>query len=213
MSRAFIFINSPLENPGAARAFIQPSDTILAADGGARLALALGLVPQVILGDLDSLTEVEARVLEDMGVHILRYPVAKDKTDLELALNHAIQADYSPIIVMGGYTGRIDQTIANLTLLSSPEAIHAGARLDDGITESFFIASSGIIYGQPGDLISLIPWGLPAEGILTDGLAYPLNRETLFPCRARGISNQMLGHTASVHVEKGLLLCIHQRKR
>ncbi len=212
MSRALIFVNSPLENPGAARAFVQPDDVIIAADGGARIALSLGLVPQAILGDLDSLTDAEVNVFEDMGVHILRYPPAKNETDLELALNHAIEAGYSPIVIIGGYGGRVDQSIANLALLSAPDAIQAGARFDDGVTEAFYISSSGVIHGQPGDLVSLIPWGVPTEGVLTDGLSYPLHRETLHPYRARGVSNQLLGATATIRLKRGLLLCIHQRK-
>ncbi len=212
MSRALIFVNSPLENPGAARALAQPQDVIIAADGGARIALSLGLIPNAILGDLDSLTEPEIKVFEDMGVHILRFPTNKDETDLELALNHALQAAYSPIVVVGGYGGRVDQSIANLALISAPDAIEAGARFDDGTTEACFISSTGVIHGQPGDIVSLIPWGVPAEGVLTDGLSYPLNRETLRPHRARGISNQMLGETASIRLKRGLLLCIHQRK-
>lgn len=212
MSRAIIFVNSPLKNPGAARACVQPDDVIIAADGGARIALSLGLIPKAILGDLDSLTEAEIKVFEDMGVHILRYPAAKNETDLELALNHAIRAGYSPIVVIGGYGGRVDQSIANLALLSASDAIQAGARFDDGVTEACFISGSGVIHGQPGDTVSLIPWGIPAEGVLTDGLAYPLSRETLRPYRARGISNQMLGNTATVRIKRGLLLCIHQRK-
>ncbi len=213
MSRALIFVNSPLDNPGAARALAQPEDIIIAADGCARIALSLGIIPTAILGDLDSLTQAEIKVFEDMGVHILRFPTTKDETDLELALNHALQAEYHPIIIVGGYGGRVDQSIANLALLSAPDAIQAGACFDDGITQAWFISGTGIIHGQPGDLVSLLPWGVPAEGILTDGLSYPLNRETLRPHRTRGISNQMLGETATVRIKRGLLLCIHQRKR
>jgi thiamine pyrophosphokinase len=212
MSRALIFVNSHLANPGPARALAQPDDIIIAADGGARIALSLGLVPKAILGDLDSLTEPEIKVFEDMGVHILRYPAAKNETDLELALSHALRAGYSPILIIGGYGGRFDHAIANLVLLTAPDAIEADVRFDDGVTEAFFISGSGVIHGQPGDTVSLIPWGVAAEGVLTDGLAYPLSRETLRPYRTRGVSNKMLGETATVRLKRGLLLCIHQRK-
>ncbi|MCS6993232.1 MAG: thiamine diphosphokinase [Anaerolineales bacterium] len=210
--RAVIFINSPLPDPGAARACIQPGDVIIAADGGARVALSLGLLPQAILGDLDSLTETEIRVFEDMGVHLLRYPPAKNETDLELALSYALRAGHFPITILGGHGGRFDQALGNLAVLSAPEAIQAAARLDDGLTEAFFIASEAILRGRPGDTVSLLPWGVPAEGVETDGLCYPLHGETLFPHRSRGISNEMLAHTASIRVQRGLLLCIHQRR-
>lgn len=211
--RAVIFINSPLPNPGAARACVQPGDIVIAADGGARVALSLGLVPQAILGDLDSLTEAEIGVFEDMGVHILRYPPAKNETDLELALNYALRAGYSPLTIIGGYGGRFDQSLANLALLGAPESIQAAVRLDDGLTEAFFIAAEGVIHGAPGDIVSLLPWGLLAEGIETDGLCYALHGETLFPYRSRGISNEMLARSATIRLRRGLLLCIHQRKQ
>jgi thiamine pyrophosphokinase len=212
MARALIFVNGLLENPGPARALVQPDDLIIAADGGARLALALGLIPDAIIGDFDSLTEAEINVFADMGVHMLRFPTAKDETDLELALGHAIRAGHRPILVVGGYGGRLDQSIANLALLADPEAIQADVHLDDGVTEAFFSSSRSTIHGRAGDIVSLIPWGTPAEGVTTDGLTYPLNRETLLPYRTRGISNQMLADTARVIVKRGLLLCIHQRK-
>lgn len=210
--RAVIFINSPLPNPGAARTCIQAEDTLIAADGGARVALALGLTPQVIVGDLDSLTEAEIRLFQEMGVHILRYPPAKNETDLELALAYALRAGHEPITVLGGYGGRFDQSLGNLAVLSAPQVIQAGARLDDGLTEAFFIAREATLRGAPGDTVSLLPWGAPAEGIRTDGLYYPLHGETLFPHRSRGISNEMLQETASIRLERGLLLCIHQRR-
>jgi thiamine pyrophosphokinase len=212
MPRALIFVNGEIVNPGAARSLVQPDDIILAADGGARHALALGVIPSAIIGDLDSLTASEVRVFDDMGVHILRFPQAKDETDLELALSHAIRAGHTPIIIIGAYGGRIDQTIGNFALLASPAAIRANVRLDDGITESFFTSSKAIIHGKPGDIVSFIPWGSPVEGVSTEGLAYPLNKETLFPDRTRSISNQMLARTAQVKLKLGLLLCVHIRK-
>jgi thiamine pyrophosphokinase len=211
MSRALIFVNGQIADSGAARTLVKSDDIILAADGGARHALALGVIPSAIIGDLDSLTASEVRVFEDMEVLLLRFPTSKNETDLELALLHAIRAGYSPIIIIGAYGGRLDQTIGNLALLASPEAIRANVRLDDGITEAFFTNSKAVIHGKAGDTVSFIPWGNPAEGVSTEGLVYPLNKETLFPDRTRSISNQMLARTAQVRLFKGLLLCVHIR--
>jgi thiamine pyrophosphokinase len=185
---------------------------IIAADGGARHALEMGLIPTAVIGDFDSLSAEEVRAFSDMGVHLLRYPTSKDETDLELALSHAVRAGHRPIVILGAYGGRLDQEIGNLSLLSTPEHIEAEVRLDDGLTEAFFIKNRASIQGQAGDTVSLIPWGSPAESVSTDGLVYPLHRETLFPHRTRGLSNQMLGETARVHLELGLLLCVHIRK-
>lgn len=212
MSRAIIFVNGELRNPGAARTLIRPDDVIIAADGGARHALALGLIPTAVIGDFDSLSEAEVRVFSDMGVHMLRFPKTKDDTDLELALAHAVRAGYCPIILVGANGGRLDQELGNISLMSNPDFIGSDVRLDDGTTEAFFITTQSSIHGKAGDTVSLIPWGNPVEGVSTDGLAYPLHDETLFPYRTRGISNQMLAETAKVSLKRGLLLCVHIRK-
>jgi thiamine pyrophosphokinase len=212
MPRALIFVNGELPDLGATRGIIQPDDVLIAADGGARHALKLGVIPAVIIGDLDSLSEAEVRVFNEMGVHILRYPHNKDETDLELALQHAMKSGYQPISIVAALGGRLDQIIGNLALIADPESIEAGVRLDDGLTEAFFITSKATVHGKPGDTVSLLPWGMPAEGVNTDGLVYPLTRETLLPYRTRGISNQLLADTAKISLKRGTLLCIHHRK-
>lgn len=213
MPRAIIFANGELTDPGPARLLIQPDDVIIAADGGARHAVKLGVIPSVIIGDFDSLSPVEVRVFEDMGIHMLQYPPNKNETDLELALQHALQVGHSPITVLGGFGGRLDQMLGILSLLSSPECIAANARVDDGIVEAFFFNKEAIIEGEVGETVSLLPWGAPAEEITTDGLVYTLSKETLYPNRTRGISNQLFAPRAKVRVKRGTLLCIHTRKR
>ncbi len=212
MPRAIIFVNGEIPDSGAARSLIRPDDIILAADGGARHALALGVIPSAIIGDLDSLSEAEIRVFTDMGVHILRFPPAKDETDLELALAHAIKAGYCPIIIVAALGGRLDQALGNLALLADPESIRGEVRVDDGLTEAFFVTNQATVLGKSGDTLSLLPWGMPAEGVSTQDLVYPLHDETLLPYRTRGISNLMLAASAKISLKKGLLLCIHRRK-
>lgn len=212
MPRAIIFVNGELPDLGAARAIIHPDDVLIAADGGARHALKLGVIPSVIIGDLDSLSDAEVRVFTEMGVHILKYPPKKDETDLELALEHAIKSGYSPIYILAALGGRLDQIMGNLALISNPDCVNADVRLHDGLTEAFFITGKATLHGQQAEIVSLLPWGIPAEGVNTDGLSYPLNRETLLPYRTRGISNQMLSDTAKISVKRGMLLCVHHHK-
>ncbi|MEI7846712.1 MAG: thiamine diphosphokinase [Chloroflexota bacterium] len=212
MTRALIFVNGEFNHPGLTRSLVRPDDVVLAADGGARHALAIGVIPSVIIGDLDSLSDAEVRVFIQMNVEIQRFPPAKDETDLELALGYALKSGFGPILIVGAFGGRLDQTLGNIALLSDPEISQVDIRLDDGLTEAFFIRGSALIQGAPGDTVSLVPWGSPVEGVTTDGLAYPLKKETLYPYRTRSISNEMLGQTASLSIERGLLLCIHIRK-
>lgn len=212
MPRAIIFVNGELPDLGAARAIIRADDVLIAADGGARHALELGVIPSVIIGDLDSLSAAEVRVFTEMGVHILSYPPSKNETDLELALDHAMKSGYSPIYIIAALGDRLDQMLGNLALISNPACIEADVRLDDGLTEAFFITSKATLRGHQSEIVSLIPWGVTVEGVTTDGLSYPLHQETLLPYRTRGISNQMLSDTAHVSIKHGTLLCVHHHR-
>lgn len=212
MSRAILFANGDPPNPDLIRALIQPADVLIAADGGARHALALGLIPSVLIGDFDSLADEELDKFASAGASLQRHPPAKDETDLELALDYALKIGYTPILILGAYGGRLDHSIGILALLSAPKCIDAGVRADDGWTEAFFISKQAEISGAPGDTVSLIAWGQPAEGVTTENLEYPLKAETLSPYRTRGISNVLTAPKATITLASGLLLCIHIRK-
>jgi thiamine pyrophosphokinase len=212
MPRCIIFANGILPDLDSARRLIRPDDLILAADGGTRHALDLGLFPSAIIGDLDSITSEERRKMKDADVQLIQHPRDKNETDLELALNHAIELGYREIIIVAALGGRLDQTLGNLSLLTDPRLSTFDIRLDDGVEQVFFCRDRSEVKGRRGDLVSLIPWGGEVRGIRTQGLRWPLSDETLLPHKTRGISNEMLGETASVEIESGLLLIIHRRQ-
>ncbi len=209
--RAMIFANGSLPDPQAPRRLLREGDLWIAADGGSRHALALGRAPDVVIGDLDSLPVAVRDSLARAGTKILTFPAEKDETDLELALQYAVREGFTAIRILAGLGGRTDQTLANLFLLTDPALENLDVRIDDGREEAFRVGKETAVLGAAGDLISLVPVGIPAEGVTTDGLKFPLRGETLIPFRTRGISNQMLGERAAIKVENGVLLCIHTR--
>ncbi len=211
MARLVICANGVVPVLKFARQLIRTGDVLYAADGGTRHALALGLMPSVIVGDLDSLLQEERQQLGASGVQIHQFPRDKDKTDLELALDLAIEAGHREILIIGALGGRLDQTLGNLALLSNARLSTCDIRLDDGVEEAFFTRDRCEIHGRSADIVSLIPWGKKATGTFTEGLRWPLVNETLFPDQTRGISNEMLHETASVKLKSGLLLVIHHR--
>lgn len=212
MSSVIIFANGIYHDPVTTRSVIQPGDLLIAADGGAHQALLLGIDPSIIIGDMDSLSPVEINIFEQKNIKMVRYPVNKDQTDLELAVSYAVKTGASKITILGALGDRLDQEIGNIALLSDPDLDHLDIRLDDGITETFFIHHEAEIFGSPGDTVSFIPWGKSVTGVNTVDLAYPLRYETLIPYRTRSISNLMVTTKAKVSLESGLLLCIHIRK-
>ncbi len=213
MSRALIFVNGQIKDIESVRQLLLPYDVVIAADGGTRHALSLDLMPSVIIGDLDSLSRDDRKRVEKAGVKKFESPVDKDETDFELALQYAVGAGHHRILVIAALGGRFDQSIGNLSLLGDPALANLDVRADDGVEEVLFIRKACRLRGKAGDLVSLIPWGGGAAGVVTDGLRWPLQEEELLAHRTRGISNEMLGETASISLRSGLLLVIHRRQK
>jgi thiamine pyrophosphokinase len=217
MPRVVIFANGELPDLDAARALLQASDYLIAADGGADHLLKMGILPELVIGDLDSVDEDTLFQLTSAEVNIEQYSEDKDETDIELALRYALELHPIAILVIGALGGRLDQTLANLSILTDPTLPAIDIRLDDGVEEAFFCRASVTkggqveVWGRGGDTVSLMPWHGPVEGVTTEGLKWPLYGETLFPEKSRGISNLMLNDTASVRIQSGLLLIIHSR--
>lgn len=214
--RALVFANGELNDGPAVRAALDGAGDalIVAADGGARLALECGVTPALVIGDLDSVSPDVLARLEAQGAQVQRVPAEKDETDLELALLEAARRGAQSITLIGAAGGRLDHMLANFYLLAMPELRGLDVRAVAG-AQALWLAWPGehTLTGAPGDLISLIPLTPEASGIVTEGLEYPLRRESLYAGAARGVSNVMLGATARVTFDDGLLFIVHTMER
>jgi thiamine pyrophosphokinase len=215
--RVIIFANGVLNDPESARRSIQPGDLLIAADGGLHFYDQLGITPDILIGDLDSVGAERLASLAQGQTTIVRYPQRKDFTDLELALQYARQQGAQEILVYAALGARWDQTLANLLLPAAASMSGARVTLLDGAHEIYLIdsrrgASRWEVSGQPGDTVSLIPIGGDARGVSTEALEYPLKDETLSFGATRGVSNVLLARKARIKLEAGLLVCvvIHQ---
>ena len=207
--RIIIVANGNLPNPEKARTLLRPDDFILCADGGTRHAFALGLTPNVVIGDLDSVMDEERRKMKELGVETIQHPTDKNETDLELAINHALTLNPSQILILAALGGRMDQTLANIALLSDLRLSTFDIRLSDGVEEIFFCRDQVQVKGRSGDIVSLIPWQGEVTGVFTENLRWHLHHETLYPEKTRGISNEMTADVATVSIKSGLLLITH----
>lgn len=208
--RAVIFANGILSDPNKVTQSIQPADVLIAADGGAHHCLALDLIPQLVIGDFDSLEPNELAILEGAGALVIRHPARKDFTDLELAIEHALTMGAEDILILGALGRRWDQTLANLLLPAAQGFSKVNIRLVDENQEILFIrgGNSVELLGSPGDTVSLIPLSADVLGITTRGLEYPLEKGTLLFGSTRGISNVLQENRAAVSVEEGSLMCV-----
>ncbi|GAB4575326.1 MAG: thiamine diphosphokinase [Anaerolineae bacterium] len=213
MRRALIFANGELSPGPMVDRAVEEAGTdalLVAADGGTRHALALGLMPHVVIGDLDSVgQEVLAQVTAG-GAEIQQFPPAKDETDLELALSYAVRQGARWLRVIGALGGRLDQTLANVLLLTLPALQGCDIRLVAGRQAAYVITSGEhVIEGNVGDTVSLIPLGGDAGQVRTEGLVYPLDNERLAFGPARGVSNELALPVAHVTVGQGHILVVH----
>jgi len=210
MKRAIIFANGDLPEPAAALRLLQPTDLLIAADGGARHCRALGLTPHLVIGDFDSLAADELDALEQAGAVLKRHPRDKDETDLELALLEAAARGATTLIVFGAFGGRLDMTLANLLLLRHPKLAKVHIELRHGSQTAWLVRPpGGAVSGVPGDTVSLLPLDGDVFGIVTHGLRYPLRGEALLSGPARGVSNMLTEPLARITLTAGLLLVIH----
>ncbi|MBE0409329.1 MAG: thiamine diphosphokinase [Anaerolineales bacterium] len=212
--RAVIFVNGTLAKNRMILDSIQPDDTIIAADGGTQQCIALGLTPDIIVGDLDSLSPGDKKSLEAKGKEFIVHPRMKDYTDLELAINHAVNLGAIDILLIGIMGGRIDQTIANIFLLTRSEwsQVHFSLVTDTEIGRLVRSGENLTIHGKTGDTVSLIPFSPTVEGITTNGLKWSLEEAELELGTTLGISNELSNHTANIQIHNGNLLVVHRRQ-
>lgn len=189
------------------------AEFIICADGGFKHAKALGVTPNIVAGDFDSLNKQEINELEKAGIMMIRYPQEKDYTDTHIALLEAINRGFAEITIIAALGGRLDHTFANLMLLGLPEIKNANITIVDENEEIFLIRESKLLYGYAGQTISLFPLTQYVRGINTKGLKYPLRQGELIMGIPIGVSNEFVEDIAEIEIAEGLLLAIKNKKR
>ena len=208
--RAFVVASSPRSlKPDLHRP--QPGELVIAADGGANLCDAWGWPVDAVVGDMDSVDQHVAAKLQTAGVPFHRYPIEKDETDLEIALHLALDLGASEILIAGALGARIDHTLGNLALLALPALAVVRTCIVDGGQAIWLVRNQLTVDGQPGDTLSLIPFGGDACGVTLTGVHWPLVEADLPLGPSLSISNRLESSHAAVSVRAGALLAIHIR--
>ncbi len=212
--KALIVGSGSLPGNEAVKRHFEWADLVIAADGGGAYLTALNLLPHVLLGDFDSISEASFKELKGrQGVEVLPFPPRKDFTDMELAIELAVERGATELVLIGASGTRLDHTLENVlllypllergilaTLVDAHNQIRLLGAFDDKGPFCLTIKKQG---NYKVSLLSLTP---QAEGVTTQGLAYPLKEATLYFGSSRGISNEFLSDTAVVTLRKGLLL-------
>ena len=209
--RAAIFLNGAPDPERLIQAVADRADLVVAADGGARYALAAGIVPDLIVGDMDSLGEDLAREMEARGAKLERHPVRKDKMDGHLAVlaareRGATAADF--LCAAGGKFGAVF-AVPHILLAAERQGLRSSVVADWG---RMFVVEAGsrAMEGAVGDSVSVFPLAGPATGVTLESMGYPLTNATLEPGDTLGFHNELVGGEARVGVESGTLLVVQE---
>lgn len=185
---------------------IEKNDLVIAADGGVRNTRALGICPQVVLGDFDSLGEIPA------GAEI--YPVEKDDTDAMLAIKKGLALGCTDFVLYGSLDGdRLEHTVANFQALQYLADRGAKGSLV-GLHQIVTLIKNGALRfpARFEGYLSVFCHGADATGVTVRNLHYNVENTTLTAGFPLGVSNRFLGREAAVSVETGSLLLIWERR-
>jgi len=213
MGRVVIIANGPIKDDEFHTKLLRDDDYLICVDGGCQHAKRLGLRPQLLIGDLDSLDADLQAWLAGKKTRCEIHPAEKDFTDTHLAIDEALRMRPDEILLLGCIGGRLDHTLANMGLLLRCRRAGVPARLVDELNEVVLLSEETFrLRGLPGDRISLLPLSGHASGITTRGLKYHLEDGVLTLGESRGVSNEFADSVATIRVDTGYLLVIRSRE-
>lgn len=189
--------------------------SIIAADGGADMLYKLKILPDVSMGDYDSIKAISYQWLKDNKINMLEYPSKKNKTDMELCLDYAIENCSDTIIITGGTGFRLDHTLANMMMLVENHKRKINIIMEDDYNKIFVISGKNKIETADsiGSNISVIPIESSIENVELRGLEYFSDNLTLPFGSSLGVSNVIVEPTIEINVNKGIAFAIISRDK
>jgi len=175
-------------------------DLIIAADAGLLNARKMGVKPDVLLGDFDSLGEPDV----DSDVKVIRLPTEKDETDAQAAVDLALEQGAREIVIIGGLSGRLDHTLSVLAVPEELNAKHVHALLTNGQNRARFLRNNSTLIARGKfRYLSLIAADPVVKGVTLEGCKYPLQKARLYRNRQYAVSNELTGNCALIDVRRG----------
>lgn len=188
---------------------LEPSekDFVIAADAGYLQMARLSAVPDLVVGDFDSMTQ------RPNHPNVIVYPKEKDATDMLLAIDEGLRRGYQKLVILGGLGGRLDHSLANIQALSYIAQKNArGYLLGDGTAVTVIKDGCMTFDGEKKGVISVFCCGETAKGVTLKGLKYPLNDAVVTGSFPIGVSNEFTGFQSEVTVSNGSLIVMWEEK-
>ena len=204
-----IFANGPVPTSLALTELLAQTDFIIAADGGASVCKTFEVLPDILIGDFDSIESDLLKDYEGRNVTILRFSPHKDATDLELALDEAQRKHAEHIWIVGGLGDRWDMSIGNIMLAAAEKytEIKISFLTHDSSLHILHPNQTYSFESQPDQTVSLIPLKGDVSGVTLHGFKYPLDDATITFGSSLGISNVTAAQKTSITHKQGILLC------
>ena len=201
-----IIANGTINKHHNFKEFINNSDIIIGVNGGSRHLKTMDIIPDIIIGDCDSISYKNMVYFKKHKVKFIKYPRDKNYSDTELAILWAIKNQASDITIIGATGTRIDHTLSNIFLMKIIVAKRMPCKIIDDNNEIYFVIDQIKLKGKTGDLISIIPITEKVTGITTKGLKYSLVNAEMIMGSSLGISNVFLENQVYIKIKKGILI-------
>lgn len=183
-------------------------DYILCADGGLNHLMKISKTPDLVLGDLDSVSKSALKYIRDKKIKVIRYPVLKDKTDTELAICHMLKINCKEVALIGVTGSRLDHSIANLLMLRDLSKNRVNGKIINGKNTVYYVDDSIVLNRNEDYYVSVIPLGLEGIVVSMEGFFYPLEKEDIKFASTLGISNKIIKDRGIIKIHKGEALVI-----
>lgn len=207
MTRAVVFANGDCSDYACSQADITQEDFLVCVDGGARHCFSQGLQPDLLVGDLDSLSPKLSKVIKDAKIECVRFPPEKDTSDLELTLEVLSDRFFEDIVLLGMSGGRTDHHLFNWQLAGSRPWPFKLRLIDDTVDAQLVDKSRPLqISASIGQTFSVIPLVQDAMGVHVSGAKYPLSNARVPVGSTLGLSNEVTDSRLQVSVETGIVL-------
>ena len=192
---------------GKAIEYIPTPSTLIAVDSGLDHARSLQLKPDLLIGDLDSISTSGLQWAYQQEIEVKEFPSDKDKSDFELALDYA-KGVSNRLLVIGSDSGRVDQLFGMIAALASVAPYFEACHALIGKTYCTFTSGGANIYRKNGAIVSVFAMGGIADGVSLQGFRWELSEATLLPDSSLGLSNEINEDIGIISVEKGTLVAI-----
>lgn len=208
--RCLIISGGAVERPEMLAEAVRQADRVICVDGGLKHIAALGLVPDLVVGDMDSVDRAELVKITHLGAVVKEYPADKDDTDTALALAEALAWQPDEIVLLGATGTRFDHTLANVHLLRVALEQGVRARIVNDYHEISLVAPHlpAVVEGKEEDLFSLLPLTEEVTGVNVSGARWPLENAVFRIGNPYGVSNRLAGARAEITVGRGLMLLV-----